>query len=367
MKKNDGIHVYVIVTEHFYLIPDAGGTYYRYKYNKEQLWFRLNASLSHRNFRGRGEEAKIAVGFWDSRGLSLSWTKPLLPSDFYLSTSLSTEFAPDQVRKYNTSQVGGKLIVGKNVLDYTRIAFGFFPYWNQQQWIDTAFKFTTSELYTAFGWLTDRRDPLFNPSKGFYFYSDLRFNHLYHRGNTQPFFQSISEFRVYHPGLFKENIIALRLGATFRNKDAGPINYIYLGGIKSIRGYPSTLVGTGIHGNSAFTISGEYRFPIFRLPFITVPILSSYDNRFESVDIRIHGALIADFGRVGSTINDLFTLKSRNVQSGSGLGGGIRVLAPDFETNGCIDVVFGQNFLLPRGKLRYIHSPEVHLYLNFPY
>jgi outer membrane protein assembly factor BamA len=262
--------------------------------------------------------------------------------------------------------VGGKLVAGKNILDNTRIAFGLFPFWNKQQRTDSPLKISTSELYTAFGWQTDKRDPLFNPSNGFYFYSDVRFNHLYHKG-TQSFFQSISELRLYHPGIFKENIIALRLSTTFRNKDAGPIHYIYLGGVKSIRGYPSPMVGINSHANSAFTISGEYRFPMFRLPYITVPILSKYDNRFESVDIRIHGALIADFGRVGATINDLFTPKSSRVQSGSGLGGGIRVLAPDFETNGCIDVVFGQNFLLPRGELRYMKVPEIHLYLNFPY
>jgi outer membrane protein assembly factor BamA len=366
MKKNDGVHLYVVVTEHFYLVPDAGGTYYRYKYNKEQLWFRLNLSLSHRNFRGNGEEAKIAVAFWDSRSLSLSWTKPLLPSDFYISSSLAVDRSPALVNNYNTTQIGGKLLAGKEILDYSQIAFGFFPYLNKQQWIDTAYLIKTSELYTALGWVTDRRDRLFNPSAGFYFYADLRFNNLYHKG-TRSYLQSISELRLYHPGIFEENIIALHLGTTIRNKDAGPIHYLTLGGVKSIRGYASPVVGNSIRGNNTFTFSCEYRFPIFRLPYISVPMLSSIDNRFESVDIRIHGALIGDFGRVGSTLKDLFSVKAQSVESGSGLGVGIRVLAPDFETNGCIDVVFPQAFWLPRGTLRYSTTPEVHLYLNFPY
>lgn len=368
MKKNDGVHLYVVVTEHFYLLPDGGGTYYRYKYDKEQLWFRLNLSLADRNFRGTGEEAKIAVSFWEGRSLSLSWKKPLLPSDFYLSSSLAIDHSPSLVNKYNITQLAGKLVAGKEIFDYTEIAFGFFPYWNKQQWVESSYRIKSSELYTGIGWVTDRRNRLFNPSKGFYFYGDIRFNHLYHKG-TQSYLQSVSELRLYHPGFFKENIIALRLGATLRNKDAGPLHYLTLGGIKSIRGYASPVVGNYMikNGNNTIIASCEYRFPLFRLPYITVPVLSSFDNRFESVDIRIHGALIGDFGRVGTTLDDIFSVKARSVESGSGLGAGIRVLAPDFQINGCIDVVFKQDFRLPRGILKYLSIPEIHLYLNFPY
>lgn len=368
MKKNDGVHLYVVVTEHFYLLPDGGGTYYRYKYDKEQLWFRLNLSLADRNFRGTGEEAKIAVSFWEGRSLSLSWKKPLLPSDFYLSSSLAIDHSPSLVNKYNVTQLAGKLVAGKEIFDFTEIAFGFFPYWNKQQWVESSYRIKSSELYTGIGWVTDRRNRLFNPSKGFYFYGDIRFNHLYHKG-TQSYLQSVSELRLYHPGFFKENIIALRLGATLRNKDAGPLHYLTLGGIKSIRGYASPIVGNYIikNGNNTIIASCEYRFPLFRLPYITVPVLSSFDNRFESVDIRIHGAFIGDFGRVGTTLEDIFSVKARSVESGSGLGAGIRVLAPDFQINGCIDVVFKQDFRLPRGVLKYLSIPEIHLYLNFPY
>lgn len=367
MKKKDGAHLYVVVTEHFYVVPDAGGSYYWRKYNNEELWFRVNASLAHRNFGGRGEEAKIAVSFWDSRGLSLSWTKPLLPSDFYLSSSLAMDYSPDLVKTYNTTQASGKLVIGKDLFSNSRIAVGFFPYWNKQQWIDSTLQIKTLELYTAAGWVTDRRNHLFNPSKGLYFYADIRFNHLYHKGVTRPYFQTMSELRLFHPGFFKENVIATRLGMTLRDNDAGPVHYLGLGGVKSIRGYVNPIVGSQLKGNNTLTLSCEYRFPLFRLPLLTIPVLSTYDNRFESVDIRIHGALIADFGRIGNTTRDLFSPKAHNVQSGSGLGGGIRVLAPDFETNGCIDVVFPQQYLLPRGKLRYYQRPEIHLYLNFPY
>lgn len=367
MKKKDGVHLYVVVTEHFYIIPDAGGSYYTRKYNNQQLWFRVSASLAHRNLGGRGEEAKIAVAFWDSRGLSLSWTKPLLPSDFYLSSSLAMDFTPDQVKKYNTIQASGKLVIGKDLFDNSRIAFGLFPYWNKQQWIDSTFYIKTLELYTAIGWVTDRRNHLFNPSKGSYFYTDIRFNHLYHKGTTRPYFQTISELRLFHPGFFKEDVFATRLGMTLRDNDAGPIHYLGLGGTKTIRGYANQIVGASLKGNNTLNISCEYRFPLFRLPLLTIPILSSYDNRFESLDIRVHGALIADFGRIGNTTFDLFNPKAQNAQSGSGLGGGIRVLAPDLETNGCIDVVFPQLYWLPRGTLRYWPRPEMHLYLNFPY
>ncbi len=368
MKKNDGVHLYIVVTEHFYLIPDGGGTYYRYKYDKEQLWFRLSLSLSDRNFRGTGEEAKIAVSVWDGRSLSLSWKKPLLPSDFYLSSSLAIDHSPSLINKYDITQLAGKLVAGKEIFDYTEIAFGFFPYWNKQQWVGSSYKIKASELYTVIGWATDRRDRLFNPSKGLYFYGDFRFNHLYHKG-TPSYVQTVSELRLYHPGFFKENIIAMRLGATLRNKDAGPLHYLTLGGIKSIRGYASPVVGnyTIKNGNNTIIASCEYRFPLFRLPYITVPVLSSFDNRFESVDLRIHGALIGDFGRVGTTLEDIFSIKAKSVESGSGLGAGIRVLAPDFEINGCIDVVFKQDFRLPRGTLRYLTMPEIHLFLNFPY
>jgi outer membrane protein assembly factor BamA len=367
MKKNDGVHLYVVVTEHFYIIPDAGGSYYTRKYNNPELWFRVNASLAHRNFGGRGEEIKAAVSFWDSRGLLLSWTKPLLPSDFYLSSALAMDVTPSLEKHYNFIQGSGKLVAGKDLFDNSKIAIGLFPSWNKQQWIDSTVDIRTTELYSVIGWVTDRRNHLFNPSQGLYFYADVGCNHLYHKGRTRPYFQTTSELRLFHPGIFKENVFAARLGMTLRDNDAGPIHYLGLGGVKSIRGYPNQIVGFPLKGNNTFNIDCEYRFPLFRLPLLTIPILSSYDNRFESLDIRIHGALIADFGRIGNTTSDLFNPKAHNVQSGSGLGGGIRVLAPDLETNGCIDVVFGQEFWLPRGVLRYWPYPEVHLYLNFPY
>lgn len=367
MKKNDGAHLYVVVTEHFYIIPDAGGSYYWKKYNKDELWFRVNASLAHRNFGGRGEEIKGAVSFWDARGLTLSWTKPLLPSDFYLTSALAMDFSPSLEKHYNFIQASGKLIVGKDLFENSKIAMGLFPSWNKQQWIDSTANIRTTELYSVIGWVTDRRNHLFNPSQGLYFYADVGTNHLYHKGSTRPYFQTTSELRLFHPGIFKENIFATRLGMTLRDNDAGPIHYLGLGGVKTIRGYANAIVGFPLKGNNTFNIDCEYRFPLFRMPLLTIPILSSYDNRFESLDIRIHGALIADFGRVGNTTSDLFNPKAHNVQSGSGLGAGIRVLAPDLETNGCIDVVFGQDLFQPRGVLRYLKNPEVHLYLNFPY
>lgn len=367
MNKKDGKHLYVVVTEHFYLIPDAGGSYYTKKYNRQELWFRVNASLAHRNFGGRAEEAKVSVALWDSRGLSLSWTKPLLPSDFYISSALAMDFSPSQEKHYNVIQASGKLVAGKDLFDNSKIAMGFFPSWNKQQWIDSSAHFKTTELYTLIGWVTDRRNHLFNPSRGIYFYTDVGFNHLYNKGSTRPYFETRSDLRLFLPGFFKDNVIAAHLGMTLRDNDAGPIHYLGLGGVKTIRGYPNAIVGSPLKGNNTFIISSEYRFPIFRLPLLTIPILSTYDNRFESVDIRIHGALIADFGRVGNTTSDLFNPKAHNVQSGSGLGGGIRILAPDFETNGCIDIVFPQKCDLPRGTLRYYKQPFMHLYLNFPY
>lgn len=366
MKKNDGMHLYVVVTEHFFIIPDAGGSYYTKKYNNNQLWFRFSASLAHRNLGGRGENAKIAATIWDSRGLLLSWTKPLLPSDFYLISALAMDFTPDQVKSYNTTRASGKLVIGKDLFENSKIAAGLFPSWNKLQKIDSA-HIKTTELYSSVGWITDRRNNLFNPSRGMYLYADVGSNYLYNKGVTRPYVQTTSELRLFYPGFFKENVIAARIEMILRNTDAGPIHYLSLGGVKSIRGYPNAAVGSDIRGNNYLNLSCEYRFPLFRLPLLTIPVLSSYNNRFESVDIRIHGALIGDFGRVAYSMCDLFDLKSHNVQSGSGLGGGIRVLAPDFETNGCIDIVFPQFFRLPRGILRYYNRPFVHLYLNFPY
>ena len=97
LKKEEGVEVFIIVEEKMYVSPTGGGMWYSYKYGEKNLWLRLELGLANNNFRGMMENLYTSVSVWDWRSFSFSWSKPLLPSNFFFSIGSGVDFYPDEV------------------------------------------------------------------------------------------------------------------------------------------------------------------------------------------------------------------------------------------------------------------------------
>jgi hypothetical protein len=165
-------------------------------------------------------------------------------------------------------------------------------------------------------------------------------------------------------------IILDSLKTIVRDKNAGYLNRLSIGGEGSVRGYGRNTIGLGLSEipNNCFLVSAEYRFTLLTLFPIPVPlssIVSPFIGSQKTLTPRIDAAIIADYGRIAPHISDLASTEGNRYQSGTGIGFGLRILEPVLQMCGCIDVVFAD--MVRTRTFDLYPVPGVHLYTNLPF
>jgi outer membrane protein assembly factor BamA len=372
LKVQLGYRVYIIVREKFYFLPyDFGGELYGLRYGKQKIWWRLRVGMEYRNFRGRAEILRVGGSIWDWHSLNAGWYKPLLPSPWYFSIGAAVHQLPDQIYALDHTILKSYVFFGRKLPYNSRAQFGLVPMYRRRIWYDTLKlpakipedTVHVSEAFSLLGFRTDHRSSYFDPDSGWLLNLSLQSNALYH-GVAPSFLQFNGDFRMYLKGFHPTHKIAFRSTATFRNRDAGKTHRLLIGGEGELRGYARSQFGLMFYANDVITSSIEYRFPIYELPELPMYPLNEISPYFKAVSYRLDGALIFDYGRVAPQLEDLLTPFSDRIESGTGLGAGLRILSPTFEHSVCVDVVWGTYPWAPRGHLKFMPEPMWHFYMD---
>lgn len=368
--KKHGCDLYLVVHEKGYLhIPLPGIYQYPRKYGKDDRWFFGDAGFTIDNFGGHMERLRVSLRAWEWRTLGIGWTKPLLPSRYFFGIGVFGDQRPDEFFPFDRTDVSGGFAFGANLLSSSKIFLNASPMFRQAAWHDSAGPLDYYQAYGSINWSTDFRESQFDPSKGWILGISTLSNYLYYHGNT-PYIQQRGSFTFYYPGLFDNDKFAYRIVATVRDKNAGYLNRLGIGGEGSVRGYGRNVIGIGLPAipNNSIIVSAEYRFSLYTFFPIPVPfssIVSPFIGSHKTLSPRIDGALIVDYGRIAPRISDLASRDGSRYESGTGLGFGLRVLEPVLQMCGCIDVVFAD---IIRTKAFDLYPvPGVHLYTNLPF
>ena len=226
-----------------------------------------------------------------------------------------------------------------------------------------------NELFLSLSWKTNKQNKYYNPNKGFYFYINALTNALYPYDDPyldeskEKYLQLSSDIRIFHRGIWENNIVAYRVRPLARLFGAGNVySGIYMGSEISLRGYGRGAFG-GTQYNNRLLFSWEYRFPLVTLPEMKFPWLSWYDEELKSFHSRIDGALILDCGYIWK---DLLGLRhpKKDHESAAGAGLGFRFMFPSLRRSVCAEIVFP--FAFPEGYFEK-YFPALYLYLDLPF
>ncbi|MBN1308082.1 MAG: BamA/TamA family outer membrane protein [Chitinispirillaceae bacterium] len=368
LQTTDGRRVYIILNEKLYLLPyDLGGELFSYQYGKKKTWARFRIGMEYTNFRGKAEALRGSLSLWDWRSIGFGWYKPFLPSPYYFSVGASADQLPDEVFPIHHSILRGILTLGRRLPLNSRADVSIMPLVRRRLMYDSKLTDTgIVKVYEAFSllrWRTDFRDRFFDPTDGWMLAFDLRTNVL-HSEAAPRYIQLYSDVRWYNRGLLPAHTVACRLTSILRDNDAGVTHRLQLGGEGSIRGYSRSQFGISFIANNSLTLSTEYRFPLIRFPDMDLFLLNQFNSVFSAITYRIDGALIIDYGRVTATMKELFSALSSHIESGTGLGAGLRIVTPTFERSVCFDLVWGTDPRTTRGDLRFLKRPMWHFYLD---
>ncbi len=375
LKSSEGYRIYIILTEKFYILPyDLGGELFSYRYGKEKNWWRFRLGVENNNFRGKAEIVRFGISIWDWHSISGGWYKPFLPSPYYMWISASADQLPDEVFPIDHNILRGALTIGRYLPLYSRADISVMPLIRRREIYDSAVLATDNRLvldsvmrvreaFLLFRWRTDFRNRIFDPTEGWVLFADVRTNTLYN-GIAPRFWQFYGDFRWYNRGISSSHTVACRATATFRNTDAGVTHRLQLGGEGSIRGYARSQFGLSFIANNSLTLSMEYRFPLILFPEMKLLLIDGISPVFSSVSYRLDGAFILDYGKVTSRYEELFSSSPAHLESGAGIGAGLRIVTPTFERSVCFDLVWGTNPWASRGFLIFMRYPMWHFYLD---
>jgi outer membrane protein assembly factor BamA len=369
LKKEQGVEIFIIVVEKVYISPSGGGTLFSYKYGEKNLWLRLELGLRNNNFRGMMEDLNTSISVWDWRSFSFSWSKPLLPSDFFFTVGSGVYYYPDEVLYTDHFVFSNRFRFGRKIKNRTRVSIGLNPTFRKDIYTlknagnenHQKLRLETSELFSSVFWISDYRKPYFDPCHGWLGFAEIKSNHLY-PGGFSPFAQLTTNFAFYHSGFSSSHKVAYRFQSVLRNDDAGPFHTLELGCNGSLRGYSSAIIGLYLNGNNSLLFSMEYRFPLFFMPPIDIPILSKRNKQFSALRQRIDGALIFDYGRVSTTAKSLLGIANGPIESGAGIGIGIRSMILNLERSLAMDIVWGKDNTCE--MLKFKKTPVIHTYID---
>jgi hypothetical protein len=375
LKKNDAVDVYIIVKEPPYFgIFALDFTPYCYRYGQIGTWYYPLVGVEHTNLRGRMESLRISVRIWDWRSIALNWTKPLLPSPYFIGLGGFADYRPDNALTMDRLEFAGSLTAGRRCFARSKIFASVIPDF-QRRTIWTETYRDTAEFYQAFvstGWYTDRRSPRYDPARGWSFFFETRSNTLYHQEASPLYVQFTSDIKAYHRGLFNTHKVAYHVSMIDRTNDAGIQNRLVLGGLSSVRGYSNYGIDLQRSASHSFQFSCEYRFPIYQLPPMAplfpqnmlklAGILAGDMSEFAP---RLDGGFIFDYGKVSRNFEKLFSRNNPWYRSGTDFGIGLRLMEPHVRHSVCMDIVWIENPLTQKNDFYAAPSWQLYLDLNF--
>ncbi len=368
LQNADGVHVWILVTEFFYWVPTGGGEIISGRYgDSSQVWYRLRLGVSLLNFRGLFETFTVSGSVWDDKALSLSWSKPLVPSPYNFSIGAAVEEYPDVSFPRRRFVANSRVSFGRRFFSNSRSYLSIAPTYNKITRIDSTdvsnSRVSYEEVVTQWGWVTDRRNTSFDPTAGWSIHTALNTNAVY-AGLNNPYLQWMNDLKLYHGGFFSADRFACRLTLTLRTNDAGPYRALYIGGDGSVRGWARDELGRSAVMNDFAVASGEYRFPIWRpTPSFDVPMLCDYAPSLRGFYLRADGAVILDGGSIWRDIEHPFDVH----ENGEGVGFGLRIMAPTLLRCACFDVVWPLQGSENPLHIRYSLTPALYLYLDMYY
>jgi outer membrane protein assembly factor BamA len=392
---DDSLFLYVMVKEVWYLsIDDISGEWNTRKYGRNSVWWMLRLGVAYANFLGRMETLRARFSIWESRSLSLSWSKPLLPSPLFFGIGAGISDGPDRSIPWRRKAISGGLTLGTSLWEGSRIYCSFSPAYRlmsyrgielpasiagdsvlTHQWAlvhkeyvdkslrdelaDTVFR----EAIVSGGWSTDHRATSFDTRSGWCWGLSASSNYPLPYDRDYRYVQIDADAKAYHRGIWASNTVAYWLRTTLRSADAGTFRQLFAGGDGSIRGFGNDNLPMLFSANNRLVLSIEYRVPLWTTPGWDVPILSDYIPGFKDFHYRFDAAILADWGHLWyhyasplETVSNPYynaaepdTMKAMRIPSviphyddGAGLGVGLRVLFPTFRRSVCFDFAVGQ-------------------------
>jgi outer membrane protein assembly factor BamA len=378
--KSDGIAVYILVTELFYLVPSAGGDYYDKKYGGNVLWYRLCVGLSIQNFRGRFETFSVRASVWEDKSLGISWSKPLAPSPYFFGIAANIREYPDLNFLWRRLSVNGGVTAGRTIFDNSRISLSITPTYSLiDSTVDNRLVKKFKEVYTSAGWSIDRKDRSFDPQKGWSMYAGALTNAFC--TDYTPYLQLNGGLRLYHRGFFYADRFAYRVQTALRSNDGGIFQGLYIGGQSTIRGFaqdqlgiPSFRNGYSVM-NDYIVASSEYRFPLWTMPSpetwfqpgyfealkkIYYWLSPDYIDLLKDFYVRFDGAVFVDAGHIWNSVAHPFV----QAENGMGFGAGLRAMAPTLRRSLGLDIAWGAIPHSKRPYLDFLSQPTLQLYLD---
>jgi outer membrane protein assembly factor BamA len=378
--KQDGVNVYIIVGEFFYLVPSAGGDYFGKRYGNYELWYRLGLGLADQNFRGSFETFSIRASVWEDKSLSLSWSKPLAPSPYFFGIGAGAHEYPDLNFLWRHLAVTGGVSAGRTLFDNSRASVSLIPSYSVvTSATDNHVVKKFREVYANLGWSIDRKDRSFDPQNGWALCTGVLTNAFYTDYTAYAEFDG--DLRLYHKGFFYADRFACRLQTALRSNDGGIFKGLYIGGQSTVRGFPQDQLGIPKSSNG-FTVmndyvvaSTEYRFPIWTMPACDVWLppeyfealknfykwlLPDYIELLKEFYLRFDGAVFVDAGHIWRTVDHPFVLP----ENGMGFGAGLRVMAPTLRRSVGFDVAWGAIPHAQRPRMVFYREPTYQLYLD---
>ena len=383
IQKAKGVDIHIIVAEMFFIpIDNAGLTYYSRRYGQDYGWLKFSFGLTDFNFGGRAESFAVWGSFWESKGLGVSWSKPLLPSPYSLSISASVNEGPDLLSARRLFFTAGSVSVGRKLFENSRVSLSITPIYSILDTVDApSLQHKFYETFIGLGWSTDRRDHGFAPSRGWSFSCEAKSNYLLTADSsndaiplkTSKYAQFSLDARLYHRGIFENHVVGYWLKTTVRDADGGPFRILAAGSDGSLRGYRSGELGGRVRANDRITFALEYRYPIWTAPIIEFPWLDNLPNPLRTLAqdatkgffYRFDGAMIADGALLWNAIEDIAHPFTMDQEHGLGLGCGLRLLYPNLRRSFCIDIVYPVYIAgLPAATVSTASGPTVHWYID---
>ncbi len=411
----------VVVREKMpYSISSIGGVIYNRKYGEptDRIWLQGYGAITNKNFRGMHEQLRVSLSLWSIRYLGLSWFKPFINTPYFmrLSTKIGSypqTTAPWHMSFYNASSISGGRKLGQYSEVASTISGTYKNYtWKggdgdlyvngilrkeppssadhlrplmvrDEDWIvtinDTTYEWDGyvtwkiknyedpfTEAFFSLVWSTDKRDNDYNPTKGYTFgmhgYTNALWPYEDIYGDKQIYFQINNEFRFYHRGFWKNNIMAYRARSSIKPYGKGNVySGMYMGNERTLRGFASGEIGSS-RFNHRLLFSYEYRFPIYTLPAMRFPWLAWYDNSLNNFIIKVDGGLFFDCGYVWEDLEN-FIHPSNGHKGGAGAGFGLRFVLPSLKQ------VVSADFSWPIHPRENIKNnwPIMYLYLDLPF
>jgi outer membrane protein assembly factor BamA len=365
IEKDDGVHLFIILREVFYLIPDfVGGDRVERKHGNTIDWYRLHLGVTRYNFRGNMESLTLGSTIWDDRAIYLVWTKPMFPSPYSISIGGAAEYYPDNNYPENRFIANGRVYLSRRMTLHSRAGLGIIPSYTKIEHEDgTVFKIY-KEMITSANYCLDFRNDNYDPVKGWFFNESISTNSVYADGVNR-YGQFRTDIYLYFPGIFNGNHIAFRIQSVLRTNNGGNYKRLYIGGDPTVRGFPALYLGINDTMNDYAAISSEYRFHLFTTPVLDFGPLSEHIKDLQNFFYDVEGALIADAGHLWHDFPHPFDRR----QNGAGIGAGLNIKVPSLRVTGCFDVVWPVSKETDRTSKNYnrtvIYSvPAWHLYLS---